>query len=293
MIGETMRRFNAFFPNAAAGTGIIFGNFNQIPIISLEHDPAVDFKYFLDMQVNLIANSPDFAGLATTGYWGTYYGDEELVRWSFLLMRHYAVEGHKDMLSARYGFKYNPGFLANGDFADGLKGWTASPAADGSIRTDTIAGYGKNSQGRWGGGNAGDTVCVLTRQAGQPNRISQTAQGLDRRQSLLPAIRHRRPQGRRREEVQPAPLRHRGGTGRRRDPPRQELRPHRPAQRRPLRPQRQCRQDQPQPHHLPRQVAHAGDRLQRRRGRPGRGTDHQLRPAQTLPGVSHVKPLFP
>lgn len=177
-VGEPMRRFNATFPGAAAGTGIIFGNFNQIPIISLEHDPAVDFKYYLDMQVNLIANSPDFAGLATTGYWGTYYGDEELVRWSFLLMRHYAVEGRKDMLSARYGFKYNPGFLANGDFVDGLRGWTLTPAATGSIRADMVAGYGKNSQGRWGAGKAGDTVCVLTRQAGQPNRISQTAQGL-------------------------------------------------------------------------------------------------------------------
>lgn len=178
MLGETMRRFHAFFPGAAAGTGIIFGNFNQIPIISLEHDPAVDFKYYLDMQVNLIANSPDFAALATTGYWGTYYGDEELARWSFLLMRHYAVKGHKDMLSARYGFKYNPGFLANGDFGDGLNSWTLMPAAAGSIRADTIAGYGQNSQGRWGGGKAGDTVCVLTRQAGQPNRIRQTAQGL-------------------------------------------------------------------------------------------------------------------
>ncbi len=179
MIGQTIRRFNAFFPNAAAGTGIIFGNFNQIPIISLEHDPAVDFKYYLDMQVNLIANSPDFKGLATTGYWGTYYGDEELVRWSFKLMRHYAVEGNRDMLSARHGFKYNPGFLANCDFADGMNGWTVFPAAKDSIRTETIAGYGKNSQGRWGGGNAGDTVCVMTRSAEKPNRISQTVHGLE------------------------------------------------------------------------------------------------------------------
>ena len=178
MIGETMRRFNAFFPNAA-GTGIIFGNFNQIPIISLEHNPAVDFKYFLDMQVNLIANSPDFKDLATTGYWGTYYGDEELVRWSFKLMRHYAVEGNKEMLSARYAFMYSPGFLVNSDFADDLNGWTASPAAEGSLRPHTIAGYGKNSQGRWGGGSAGDTVCVMTRSADKPNRISQTAQGLE------------------------------------------------------------------------------------------------------------------
>jgi hypothetical protein len=178
MLGETIRRFNSTFPGAAKGTGIIFGNFNQIPIISLEHDPSVDFKYFLDMQVNAVANSPDFADLATIGYWGTYYGDEEMARWSFLLMRHYAVEGHKEMLSARYGFTYNPGLLTNGDFADGLSGWTLAPAADGSIRQATISGYGKNSQGRWGGGKAGDTVCVLTRQPGQPNKISQTAKGL-------------------------------------------------------------------------------------------------------------------
>jgi hypothetical protein len=178
-IGETMRLFNAFLPDAAAGTGIIFGNFNQIPIISLEHDPAVDFKYYLDMQVNLIANSSDFAGLATTGYWGTYYGDEELVRWSFKLMRHYAVEGHKEMLSPCYGFKYHPDFLVNGDFVDGMNGWAATPAAENSIRPATLAGYGKNSQGRWGAGSAGDTVCVMSRRADRPNRIRQNVERLE------------------------------------------------------------------------------------------------------------------
>lgn len=179
MVTETIRQFNAYFPNAAEGTGIIFGNFNQIPIISLEHDPAVDFKYFLDMQVNIVANQPEFANLATTGYWGTYYGDEELARWSFLLMRHYAVEGRKDMLSARYGFTYNPGFVANPDFAEGLAGWEVTPAAKGSVAAATIPGYGKNMQGRWGGGKAGDTVCAMIRQPGQPNRVAQTLQGLE------------------------------------------------------------------------------------------------------------------
>lgn len=178
MIGETMRRFNTFFPNAAAGTGIIFGNFNQIPIISLEHNPEVDFKYFLDMQVNLVANHPDFKNLATVGYWGTYYGDEELARWSFKLMRHYAVEGRKEMLSGRYGFTYAPGFLKNCDFVDGLKGWSLAPAAEGSIHAETIEGYGKKSQGRWGARQAGDTLCVMTRQPTAANRISQRVRGL-------------------------------------------------------------------------------------------------------------------
>jgi hypothetical protein len=58
-------------------------------------------------------------------------------------------------------------------------GWTASPAAEGSLRPQTIAGYGKNSQGRWGGGSAGDTVCVMTRRADKPNRISQVAESLE------------------------------------------------------------------------------------------------------------------
>jgi len=179
MVAETMRRFSAFYPNAVAGTGIIFGNFNQVPIISLEHDPAVDFKAFLDMQVNLVANGKEFEDLATTGYWGTYYGDEELVRWSFLLMRHYAVEGRREMLSQQFGFTYRPGFIHNGDFADALTGWEAVPAAEGAIRAHTVPGYGKNSQGRWGGGNAGDTVCVLARAVDKANRLTQTARGLE------------------------------------------------------------------------------------------------------------------
>lgn len=178
MLGETMRRFNAYFPNAAAGTGMIFGNFNQLPVISLESDPAVDFKYFLDMQVNRVATHPEFANLATVGYWGTYYGDEELVRWSFKLMRHYAVEGRRELLSTRYGFTYNPGLVTNPDFADGLQGWNAQPAAAGSIRAHVIPGYGKDVQRRWGAGSAGDSVCVMTRQPGAPNRLSQTARGL-------------------------------------------------------------------------------------------------------------------
>ena len=179
MIGEPIRRFNAFFPNAIAGTGVIFGNYTQIPIMALDNDPEVDYKYYLDMQVNLIANSPDFKNLATTGYWGTYYGDEEMVRWSFMLMRHYAVEGHRDMLSERYGLKYKPGFLSNGDFSDGTNHWICKPAVQGSISTKKIPGYGTNSQGRLGRVGAGDTVCIMTRNGNKPNNISQTAHGLE------------------------------------------------------------------------------------------------------------------
>ncbi len=176
---DTIRQFNAYFPGAAAGTGIIFGNFNQIPILSLDHAPEVDSKYYLDLQLHLVANDPAFAGLGATGYWGSYYADEEYNRWSFRLLRHYGVEGRTDMLSEQHGFRYRPGHLRNCDFEEGLQAWTVEAAAEGSVRTETLAGFGKASQGRWGGsGRAGNTVCVLTRQNGPVNSVSQKATGL-------------------------------------------------------------------------------------------------------------------
>ena len=87
----------AIYPGVESSTGIIFGDFNQIPILSLAHHPSVDFKYYLDMQLNLVANDPAFANLGATGYWGSYYADRELYRWAFMLLRHYCVEGNTEM----------------------------------------------------------------------------------------------------------------------------------------------------------------------------------------------------
>jgi hypothetical protein len=176
---DTIHKFNAYFPGAVAGTMFVFGNFNQIPILSLDHEPEVDSKYYLDMQLHLIANDPAFAGLGGTGYWGNYVADEEYYRWSFRLLRHYGVEGRTDMLSEQHGFTYRPGHLQNCDFKEGLQGWTVAPASEGTVRTEKLANFGKTSQGRWGGvPGIGDTVCVLTRQNGPANSVSQKASGL-------------------------------------------------------------------------------------------------------------------
>ena len=174
---DTMERLNEYFPNATAGSGMLFGNFNQIPIISLDTNPEVDFKYYLDMQLNLVATNPVFRDLGVTGYWGSYYDDEELYRWSFRLLRHYCVEGNTEMLSKTYGYVYSPGHLRNCDFLDGLEHWVADPPD--SVRSDKFSGYGKSSQSRWGApGGTGDTFCVLTRPEGRPNTLTQTATGL-------------------------------------------------------------------------------------------------------------------
>lgn len=174
---ETMERFDEYYPNAILGSGMLFGNFNQIPIISLDVNPEVDFKYYLDMQLNVVATNPIFKDLGVTGYWGSYYDDEELYRWSFRLLRHYCVEGNTGMLSKTYGYVYSPGHLKNCDFVDGLTQWVA--ASSGSLRSDKFPGYGKGSQRRWGAaGGTGDTFCVFTRGEGEASTLTQTATGL-------------------------------------------------------------------------------------------------------------------
>ena len=125
-VTDTLRRYDAWCPGIAPSVGIAFGDFNQVPILSLAHHPEVDFKYYLDMQLNLVATSPAFEGLGCTGYWGSYYADHELHRWAMRLLRHYCVEGRTDMLSAQYGYRYLPGTVANGDFRGTLDGWTAT-----------------------------------------------------------------------------------------------------------------------------------------------------------------------
>lgn len=179
---DTITGFNNYFPNADASSGILLGNFNQIPLISLDVEPSVDYKYYLDMQLNMVANAPEFKNLGTVGYWGSYYDDEELYRWSFALLRHYAVEGKTEMLSKdpKYHYKYLPGHIQNCDFNNKLDKWSVSAAAEGSIQAKHVDGFGRRSQQRWGAGNdIGNNVCYFERKEGKANTISQSIVNLE------------------------------------------------------------------------------------------------------------------
>ena len=204
-VADTLDRYRERHPLAVASAGAIFGNFNQVPILSLVHNPAIDYKYYLDMQLNLAANDPSCRDLGAVGYWGCNYADDEMKRWSFALMRHYVVEGRTNMLSSAYGFRYRPGHLEDGDFCGGRgatalpdcgggRGATALPdggghagrvtlpapwKATGNVHTDSHPEFARRSQCRWGGnGGVGDTFAVLVREDGAPATVSQTAKGL-------------------------------------------------------------------------------------------------------------------
>ena len=172
---DALDRYRERHPLSVASAGVVFGNFNQMPILSLVHDPAIDYKYYLDMQLNLAANDPSCRDLGAVGYWGCNYADDEMKRWSFALMRHYVVEGHTNMLSSAHGFRYRPGHLEDGDFSGGFASWRTS----GKVRADSHPEFARRSQCRWGGnGGVGDTFAVLTREEGASATVGQTAKGL-------------------------------------------------------------------------------------------------------------------
>jgi len=174
-VGGTAEACDAVYPDASASMGIVFGNFNQLTRLSINHYPEVDEKYFLDMAVNRLANDPRCAHIAFTGYWGSHDADDEMHRWSFALMRHYCLEGRKDMLSSAYGFTYLPGHLANGDFRTSLGGWETS----GDVALDRFAGLGRDYERRWyAAEGVGDAFARMTRRAGSPSRLTQRIVGL-------------------------------------------------------------------------------------------------------------------
>jgi len=141
--------------------------------------PQSDIKYAWDYFFHLIATTPEAKGLYGIGCYNIRYTDEENARWLALLLRHYAIEGKTEMLSPKYGIVYNTNAVANGDFKEGLKGWEAIPAEEGSIKPRTISGYGFSHLKRRGIGHGnGNTVVQLTRSAKAPNKLKQTLKNL-------------------------------------------------------------------------------------------------------------------
>ncbi len=173
-ICESMRRYRSAYPSVMSSIGMVLGNFVQPPILSLQHHCEIDYRYYLDMQFNALANDPALDGIGLAGYWGSYYTDDDMFRWCFRLLRHYCIDGKTEMLSAQHGLRYNPGFVRNPDFRKGLDGWQV----EGSISHGSVRSFGERSLGLYGGaGGCGDDFAVFER-GDSPNRLSQKICGL-------------------------------------------------------------------------------------------------------------------
>ena len=162
-------------PGLFGNISIILGNFSQAPGISLDSIPSVDFRYYLDMQMHLLATHPDLDGLGGIGYWGSMNCDEETLRWCFALLKHYAVEGNTTMLSEKYGFTYNLKLIENPDFEEGLKGWEVS----GDVTAGKFEQFGDKYQFRYGSVyTQGDTFAILARDVNKAAEVRQKMTGL-------------------------------------------------------------------------------------------------------------------
>ena len=145
---------------------------------SLNNNPGVDFKVWIDMQFHQLATHPAFDGVFGVMEYNSKSVDEETLRWHGLLYRHYGIEGKRNLLSDEYGFNYSLPHLRNPDFDDGLDEWTLTAAKDGSVNTGSSSGYGR-LQGRVRGATRGNNFLRMKRSEKAPNRFSQEVRDLE------------------------------------------------------------------------------------------------------------------
>lgn len=174
--GWNMPRFEKDFPGVARQTVMVLGCMSAVGE-SLNVHPSVDFKVYMDMQMHLLANDPAYAGLGGLQWYLTAYADDETMRWASRLFRHYAIEGNKQMLSPKFGFRYQLDHLINPDFTEQTSGWDLQPAEPDSIAVKEHAQYGY-LQFRYAPDGVGDRFLVTRRSASGPNTFSQTISNL-------------------------------------------------------------------------------------------------------------------
>jgi hypothetical protein len=171
---QQVAQWRESLPGSERQMAICFGYFSAPPE-SLDVDPSVDHKVYLDMQFHLVANDPTFWGLGGLMTYLCSYADEETVRWAGKLFRHYGIEGRTDRLTAD---PYELPHLANGDFEEGLTGWQVSAAEEGSVEARSMEGYSW-LQGRYPRTSQGNTFLWMKRSAEKPNVVSQTVRALE------------------------------------------------------------------------------------------------------------------
>ena len=165
---QSMLRYQEAFPHCQEHMIMTLG-YLSAPPETLNMNPGVNYKVYLDMQFNHLANEQAFRGLYGVICYHSAYADEEVLRWSARLFRHYCIEGKSEMLSTD---PYLLPHIRNGDFADGTAGWTMSPAEEGSMGVKSVPGYSW-LQCRYPKTEQGNTFLWAKRSPRKPNRFSQ------------------------------------------------------------------------------------------------------------------------
>jgi hypothetical protein len=170
---DEMRAWRKAQPGIEKHTVVCLG-YLSAPPESLDTHPNADYKVWMDMQFNTLANDPAFEDLYGVMEYLSSYADEEYLRWAGRLYRHYCIEGRVTPLTRD---PYILPHLQNGDFDHGLEGWTVAAAEPASVAAKSMEGYSW-LQARYPQTRQGDTFLWMKRSAARPNVVSQTIHGL-------------------------------------------------------------------------------------------------------------------
>ena len=173
-----IQAWQADVPGCQKNIIVNFGHWMSSVPETISVDPRADFKVYMDMQFNLLANDPDFFGLYGVELFCSVLADEELVHWGMKLFRHYCIEGKTSMLTDT---PYVLPHLRDPDFDEWGQGWTLRPAEEGSMEVRFRDAYGL-LQGRWYGAilppENGNHFMWTRRSAERPNLFSQEVRDL-------------------------------------------------------------------------------------------------------------------
>lgn len=182
LLGREIVQWKRAFPDLLPHLVMVLGTFMSGPELNVQ--PDVNYKVWMDMQMQYLATHPEFDGLYGVQWWYSGAATEEILRWESALYRHYCIEGRTDLLSRQYGWTYSLGHVTNPDFVDGLRGWTAEPATEGSIEPGYLERYAIVQNRYWQRGvepdePSGNAYLRTRRQAARPNRVTQTLAHLE------------------------------------------------------------------------------------------------------------------
>ena len=145
------------------------------PPESLNANPSVNFKVFMDMQFHKIATDPALRDIWGIEEYLSSYADEEYLRWAAKLYKHYCLDGRTDRAT---NDPYMLDHVQNPDFARGIEGWEVRPAEPGSTGIRREDGYGW-LEGRYPRTSEGDDFFWMRRSSRGPNSISQPIRNLE------------------------------------------------------------------------------------------------------------------
>ncbi len=172
---ERVRAWREAMPQSLECLAVCPGYFTRPGGHLLNATPSVNYKTYLDMQFNLVANDPAFWGTFGLMSYHSGYSDEETMRWMCRLFRYYGIEGESQPATSD---PYESPHLRNGDFFDGIDGWTIEPAEQDSVRPVLKRGLSRLQARYPTGVPEGETCLLMVRSANGPNTFSQEIKNL-------------------------------------------------------------------------------------------------------------------